>query len=163
MSRHDDDYGNPEPADPVKLQKEVLEYLDSRFGLNKILFENFGLYLGTKGKIYLGPRHLVDKLKIVTLGIMIARADNGIKPTTNLFQIFGNYVTKNYVGLNREQTITYVKGEDMNLGADVSLDNASDGYVLLKYNKIPLGCGFLKGKALRNMMPKAKRLGLKFI
>lgn len=161
MSKYDDDYGNPEPTDPVKLQKEVLEYLNSRFGLTQTLFDDFGLYLGAKGKIYLGPKHLVDKLKIVTLGIMIARADNGIKPTTNLFQTFGKHVTKNYVELNREQTIVYIKGEDMNLNAD--LPHADDGYVLLNYGQIPLGCGFLKGKALRNMMPKAKRLKLKFI
>ncbi|VVC02470.1 Ribosomal RNA small subunit methyltransferase F [Candidatus Bilamarchaeum dharawalense] len=157
---YDDDYGNPEPADPKKIQSEVLAYLYSRFGFDQKLFDNFGLYLGSKGKIYLGPKQLIKEPKIVTLGIMIARADGGIKPTTNLFQIFGKQITKNYIKISKEQAIVYVKGEDMNLG---DIQNASDGYVLIKYGDIPLGCGFLKGHALKNMMPKAKRIGLKYI
>ncbi len=141
-------------------QKQVLDYLQSHFGLEPSLFSDFCFYLTSKGRIYLGPRQIINQPKIVTLGIMIARADSGIKPTTNLFQVFGRHITKNILQLTKEQTIKYVKGEDMILH-DTSA--ASDGYVLLKFNDYPLGCGLLKGKTLKNMMPKAKRLGLKYI
>jgi NOL1/NOP2/fmu family ribosome biogenesis protein len=40
---------------------------------------------------------------------------------------------------------------------------ASDGYVLLVHRDQPLGCGLLRGDSIRNMLPKAKRLELKFI
>jgi NOL1/NOP2/fmu family ribosome biogenesis protein len=145
---------------PKNIQKDVLGYLETRFGLGAENFKDHRLYLASKERLYLGPKFVPDDRKIVTLGILIARASSSIKPTTNLFQLFGGRITKNIILLDKAQTIIFAKGEDLPI---TDPQGATDGYVLLKYGNIPLGCGLLKTGQLKNMLPKAKRLGISFL
>ena len=140
----------------------VLAYLEERFGLGPAHFEGFGLYLASKGRVYLGPRVAISQPRVVTLGLLIARISRAVKPSTNLLQAFGAMVTKNYIELDRIQTISYAKGEDIRLSPE-SVKSASEGYILLRYSGIPLGCGLLNGQEVKNMLPKAKRLELHFL
>jgi NOL1/NOP2/fmu family ribosome biogenesis protein len=147
---------------PKELQRLVLTYLEERFGLESAHFDGFGLYLASKGRVYLGPKNLIGGPRIVTLGLLIARIGGAVKPSTNLLQLFGRKVTRNFIELTREEAISYAKGGDVAL-SDRHVTASTDGYILLRYQYLPLGCGLLKGKTVKNMLPKAKRLELRYL
>lgn len=147
---------------PNEIKENVLEYLDQRFGLSRELFTQFAFYLGTRGRIILGPTKIDPSLKVDTLGLLIARLQANIKPSSNLFLTFGTYVVRNMVDLDREDAITYARGYDLKPDPE-SCRKASDGYVMLRYNGFPLGCGLLKSGHLKNMLPRAKRLELRHL
>ena len=133
--------------------EEVLEYMEERFGIRRERFRDFRLYLGSKGRIFLGPKNVPPKVNPVTIGILAFRTGNSIKPTSNLIQIFGDSIDRNAVELSREEAIAYIRGED--LGQKPS--DATDGYVVLRYRSMTLGIGMLKEGRIRNMLPKARR------
>ncbi len=153
--------GNP----TTLTQSRVLDYLEQRFGLDKSLFLEYSFYLGVKDRLYLGPRSDradMNGMRVATVGLMVARADEHIKPTTNLLQVFGRRIAKSVIDLDKEKAGKFVSGEDIILTpSEIGL--VSEGYVLLRYLGIPLGCGHLKDRAIKNMLPKAKRLKLRFI
>lgn len=144
---------------PDQLKAAVLDYLEGRFGLDPELFSGSGFYLASKGRVYLGPQQSIPKPRIVTIGLLVARVGENIKPTTNLLQAFGRHVKKNSIALSREQTLAYARGEDISPDAG----DATEGYVLLSYEGHPLGCGLLKDGTIKNMLPKAKRTELKYL
>ncbi len=143
-------------------QSLVLDYFKERFGIERHLFKDFSFYGASKGRIFLGPKSLIDKPKPVTAGILIARISRFIKPTTNFFQLYGKFVKKNSVSLTRENATRFIRGEDLELSADKT-SNASDGYVLVTYLDFPLGCSLLKGNRVKNMIPRPKLLDLEFL
>ncbi len=137
----------------------VLDYFEDRFGIAKENFAAFELYKGPKGKIYLGPKDLIQKPDIASLGLLIARAHGTIKPTSNFLQMFGHKASKNIINLSKMEAAAYAKGDDLK----VESVGASDGYVLLRYSNCSLGCGLLKGNIITNLLPKAKRQELKYL
>ena len=147
---------------PQKVLGMVTSYLDERFGIGKEGLEGFGLYLASKGRVYLGPKRAIDKPRIVTLGLLIARVSRSVKPSTNLFQLFGRRISRNYIELDRPQTVAFARGEDVRV-AEAQAASCTEGYVLLRYKGFPLGCGFLQGGAVKNLVPKAKRLELRYL
>lgn len=144
------------------MKKDVLQYFDQRFGISASAFKDFEFYLGSKGRIFLGPKNTINKPEPVSIGLLAARVGNSIKPSTNILQLFGKYATKNIIALTKEQTVKYAKGEDIRFTSK-ELGDISDGYVILSYHDTPLGCGFLKENLVTNMLPKAKRIELKFL
>ena len=136
----------------------IFEYLQERFGIPPDAFKDFQIYGGSKGKVYLGPKKLISKPDIVSLGILVARAESSVKPTTNLLQLFGHLASKNIVRLDKKEAVSFAKGEDLQIK-----DEASDGYVLVKFENNCLGCGLLKENLLINQIPKAKRQQVKYI
>lgn len=146
----------------LKDQEQVLNYFEERFGIQRQLLESFSFYSASKGRIFLGPNNLIDKPKPVTGGILIARISLHIKPTTIFLQFFGKDVTKNVIKLNKERTVRFIKGENLDL-SDNEIQDATNGYVLVTYLDFPLGCGLLKGNQVRNMIPKPKLLELAFL
>ncbi|MEW6722210.1 MAG: hypothetical protein AB1324_03035 [Candidatus Micrarchaeota archaeon] len=159
MRRRDEGGENIQPA---KVKGMVLGYLEERFGLGRELFSGYELYLASKGRVYLGPASVPPNTPIVTLGLMIARVSGSVKPSTNLLQSFGGRITRNAIELSREQTAAYCEGRDVTLEEGQG-ESTSDGFVLLKYLGKPLGCGHRAGNAVRNQLPKAKRLSLRFL
>ena len=160
-SRGADERGGREGRDePPPSSADVLEYLEKRFGLDRALFGGYGLYATSKGRIYLGPKRLVNHPRIATVGLLIARSHGAIKPSTNLLQLFGKHVKKNYVELAKENAAAFIGGADVRLGDGETANPAltTDGYVLVRYLGFSLGCGLLQGAAVKNMLPKAKRL-----
>jgi len=141
---------------------DVLTYLEQRFGLEKAIFSDNGLYATSKGRIYLGPKRLINHPRIATVGLLIARSGGAIKPSTNLLQLFGRQVTKNYVVLSKENASTFIGGNDVKVVAGEK-GEATDGYVLVRYMDFSLGCGMLHGNDVRNMLPKAKRLAVTYL
>ncbi len=147
---------------PKKVLSMVSGYLEERFGIAPGMMAEHGMYLASKGRVYLGPKRVIDKPRIVTLGLLIARVSRSVKPSTNLFQLFGRQIIRNYIDLDRGQTLSFAKGEDVR-AAEGQAASCTDGYVLLRYKGFPLGCGFLQGGAVKNLVPKAKRLELKYL
>ena len=140
----------------------VLSYLSDRFGLDSALFDDYNFYATEKGKVFLGPRRSISRAdKIVSIGLLCFRIDNAIKPTTNLLQIVGNSITKNRLELDQKNAEKYLLGNDLILDKSF-LSNVSDGYILMTYKDHSLGCGLLRGTVIKNQLPKAKRLDVKY-
>jgi len=140
----------------------ALSYLEKRFGIKRDVFKEFSLYAGSKGRIFLGPSAEFDMTLAETVGILIARVQKGLKPSSDLFQLFGKYVTRNGIALTRSQVKSYLRGDNVQLSPR-EIGDASRGYVMLKYLDQPIACGLLKGNWVENVMPKANRLSLDFL
>jgi len=154
--------GTSEVVSPEGTKEKVFSYLEERFGLGRSLFDDYGLYMASKGRIYLGPRRVPDLPKIATIGLLVARVTGAVKPSTNLLQALGKQVTRNIVDATREQAIVYARGTDFKPDSS-AVSGITDGYVLVRYEGASLGCGLLQKGMVKNMLPKAKRLELKFI
>jgi NOL1/NOP2/fmu family ribosome biogenesis protein len=154
--------GGKELIKTSEVKESVIRYLEERFGLSPKIFDGYSLYLGPKCRVYLGPSAVPPSLRIVSPGLLIARADSGIKPSTNLFQLFGKHVIRNTISLPKEKVRDFVLGSDMIISKEL-LGDVSDGYVLIRYLDYELGCAMLKAGVLKNQVPKAKRLALKLI
>jgi NOL1/NOP2/fmu family ribosome biogenesis protein len=135
----------------------VLNYFRERFGIEESSFDDYGLYMGSKGRVFLGPKTLIDKPPIVAPGILIARISETIKPTSNFIQMFAHLAKRNVAAVSKEQAKDFVRG------GDLECDEGSDGYVIVRYGDWPLGCGLLKGKTIKNLLPKSKRQELKYL
>ncbi|MBI4021390.1 MAG: hypothetical protein HY369_04040 [Candidatus Aenigmarchaeota archaeon] len=143
------------PTDGLK--QAVLAYLEERFGLDPRLLTNLHWYAGAKGRVIVGPPALREA---VTIGMAVARVQGSVKPTTQALQLLAASVKKNVVDLDRDQAAAFVRGRDLSLDATPL---ATDGYVLVRYAGLPLGCAHLRGAQLRNMLPKARRLEVDFL
>ncbi len=150
------DYCEPEIRD------EVLDYLELRFGLSKAIFDQFGFYAGPKGRVIVGPKQYDDRLSPDTAGLLIARVHKSVKPTTNLLQIFGSQVRRNFITLSRPQTLKYLQGLDIKPTPE-DIVEATNGYVLLRYDVYSLGCGLYQAHTIKNMLPRAKRIELEYL
>jgi len=139
--------------------KEMLfGYLEKRFGIPASVFAEHEFYAASKGRVYIGPKKAISEPNVVSVGMLAARISRTVKPSTNLLQLFGRHATKNTIKLDRENTLKYVRGEDIEVETD-----ATGGYVLLAYKGSPIGCGFLEKGSVKNLLPKAKRAQLKFL
>ncbi len=134
----------------------VLDYFEERFGIEKSNFDDYGLYMGSKGRVFLGPKKLIDKPPIIAPGILIARISQAIKPTSNFIHMFGHLAKRNVINVTRERAKDFAMGSDLEAEGD-------DGYVIVSYEGKPLGCGLLKEGAIKNLLPKAKRQELKYL
>jgi NOL1/NOP2/fmu family ribosome biogenesis protein len=154
-------------------EESILEYFENRFGIPKGIFSDFRLYSDQKGRVLLGPKNLASQDIAVSVGMQVAKVMNGggwksaepsfkrVKPSTNFLQIFGKHAKKNFISINKEQAKAYIKGEDVILHTVPA--GIDEGYILVKYLDYPLGCGFLKQKELRNVLPKARRMKAEFL
>ena len=83
-----------------KEKKEVLiEYCVERFGISKVIFENYQLYEGSKNKIYLIKELLELRFIPESSGLCIFRFDKTPKPTTNFLQLFSADISKNVLDI----------------------------------------------------------------
>ena len=142
---------------PAKEKEAVLSYLEGRFGLSGNLFAAFSWYAGSKGRVFLGPA--APHVTSLSAGLGIARLSptGAVKPSTTILQLFGQHITKNKVALSKEQAVLYLSGESF------PIETPEEGYVLVIYNNIPLGCALLKAGRLKNMLPKARRSAVQFL
>jgi hypothetical protein len=137
-----------------KEKKQLLKILNERFGIEEDIFKDHQLYSTTKERIYLGPSYIPNELKIVSAGMLIFREN---KPTTNFFQLFGKYIKKNIVEINKEQALDFIEGKD------IEYEGLNQDYILVKYRDYYLGCGLLKENKIKNLVPKVKRLEIFYI
>lgn len=127
-------------------RKDILLYLEDRFGFPKELFENY-LFFKSATNYWMFPKteHLaqIKKLTPEVLGLLfLRRVSQYLKPTSTFIQRFGKYATKNVITLNRE--LLAVLKEEKKVEIELPL---SPGYVIIKDEDWFLGCGlYISGK-----------------
>ncbi len=140
-------------------RKEVLKYLEDRFGIEESHFEGYEILRGVSN-FWLFPKneHLekLRSLQIQTVGLLFLRkVSKYLKPTSVFLQRFGVLAKKNIVVLP-EEIILVLKEKNK---VEIELD-LEPGYVVLKDKNWILGCGlYLPGKLFSYLEPKVlKRL-----
>src|SRR3989338_4157460 len=111
-------------------RKEILGYLEERFGLDRGLFDGLEFFERSKGRIFAVNKDASKYLgltKPVTAGLLFCRAHGSIKPTSNIIQIFGQKATKNVLGLDKELAKQFIQGFDLDVKEAGSCTN---GYVI---------------------------------
>lgn len=141
----------------IEQRERVEQYLSVRFGLEPSLFAPYEMYEASQSRIVLGPRVKFDLRIIDTAGLAIARVYRMVKPSTVLFQTFGYAVIENTVSISGTDAVAYCAGKDFDL-ADRDIGTATDGFIMVACEGLPLGCGLLKGHRLINQLPKIYRL-----
>lgn len=145
--------------DEVK-KNVLLEYCLERFGINPEIWGGYIWYSGSKNKIYLANTLELERIIPESKGICIFRLDKSPKPTTNFLQLFGRYITRNYVELDNENTKKYCRGEDLILENNKAI---IPGFLLMTNKNRFLGCGHWNGKILKNQLPKSKFCKINFL
>ena len=140
-------------------QQAVLDYVEYRFALSPDLFESYGFYSASNGRIFIGPKDQVVTQSVETIGVLIARIQKSVKPSSDLFQMFGKHITRSVIDINSEQLIGYCQGADIDT-VDLCTENIIPGFVMVRYNDIPIGCGLLRESVLENQIPKECRIRL---
>ena len=136
---------------------DILEYCYERFGIMETVFENYNWYIGSKNRIYIGPEE-IERLVPESIGLCIFRLDKTPKPTTNFIQLFGKEITKNIISLDRNQTLAFCGGSDLEI-----INNVEPGFVSINYKNISLGCGHWNGEILKNQIPKSRFCKINFL
>ena len=105
----------------------ILDYCYERFGIIETVFDNYNWYIGSKNRIYIGPEE-IERITPESIGLCIFRLDKTPKPTTNFIQLFGKEITKNIISLDRNQTLAFCGGSDLEI-----INNAEPGFVSINY------------------------------
>lgn len=144
--------------DPERIDL-LREYCLGRFGIEPERLENYKWYIGSKNRVYIGPDEL-ERIRPESIGICIFRLNRTPKPTTNFLQLFGRYATKNVIDIQRDETIEYCNGKNLDLSSEPDVD---PGFVAVRYKNRLLGCGHWDGKVLKNQIPKSRFCKLGFL
>ena len=125
-----------------KEKKEMLiEYCEERFGITKVIFENYQLYEGSKNKIYLIKELLELRFIPESSGLCIFRFDKTPKPTTNFLQLFSTNITKNTLDIGENDLINYCKGNDLQMHSNSN--KIEPGFIAIRYNNNIVGLSLI--------------------
>lgn len=135
-------------------RKEVLRYLEERFGIEASHFENYEILRGVSNFWLFPKTPYLDKLKnlqIQTVGLLFLRqVSKYLKPTSAFLQRFGYLAKKNVISLPEEIILTLKERNKVEIILDLE-----PGYVILKNKNWILGCGlYLPGKLFSYLEPK---------
>ncbi len=140
----------------------IVEALCERFGVSGALFENYSLYMGSKGKVYMRNTHDSEARNAAVIGLHIATVAGAVKPSTNFVQIFGRHFCRNVIPVTSTEARELIAGLN-EFPATSALENVTDGYVALSCDGQSFLCGFLKNGVVQNMLPKSRRRVLEFV
>ena len=144
-----------------KEKKEMLiEYCEERFGISKVIFENYQLYEGSKNKIYLIKELLELRFIPESSGLCIFRFDKTPKPTTNFLQLFSADISKNILDIGKKDLINYCKGNDLQVHS--SSNKIEPGFIAIRYNNSIVGCAHWNKITVRNQLPKSRRFKINY-
>lgn len=135
-------------------RREVLQYLEDRFGIEAFYFEDYEILKGVSN-FWLFPKTIylekLRNLQVQTVGLLFLRkVSKYLKPTSVFLQRFGYLAKKNIVCLSEE--MLSILREKNKVEIELPL---SPGYVILKNNHWILGCGlYLPGKLFSYLEPK---------
>ena len=136
----------------------IEEYFRKRFGIPKNIFSRYWI-LEKKKKYWIASEDVkradLRGLRIEAIGMLLARKNREIKPTTDAVQVFGRFAKKNRIELNEKQFHDLLRGLDIQVKA-----KAEDGYVILFFKQAPVAVGLYRQGRLKNVIPKARRLKL---
>tara|TARA_B100000579_G_scaffold67004_1_gene50111 strand:- start:2152 stop:2607 length:456 start_codon:yes stop_codon:yes gene_type:complete len=144
-----------------KEKKEMLiEYCVERFGISKVIFENYQLYEGSKNKIYLIKELLKLRFIPESSGLCIFRFDKTPKPTTNFLQLFSADISKNVLDIGEKDLINYCKGNDLQVHS--GSNKIEPGFIAIRYNNSIVGCAHWNKITVRNQLPKSRRCKINY-
>ena len=138
---------------------EVISWWSKRFGVPEEVFEPYEFFRTGKGTIWAIRRSGkapggLEGLRYQALGMVIMRMGKfGWKPTTNAIQVFGRYARRNVVDLDERQMRAFVAGEAIR----GPFEGLEEGYVVVRYRGLPLGCGLYRHGVLLSQVPKIRR------
>ncbi|MFQ5606980.1 MAG: hypothetical protein ACE5GA_03460 [Candidatus Zixiibacteriota bacterium] len=147
---------------PAEERARIVSYFSERFGISESLFDGFRFTGASHERVYMVPREMIHHPKQSSAGLNIARLGRGVKPSTNFLQMFNGSILKNRLELTRESAREFIAGDKITFESDET-EKSTDGYVAVAYRGDCLGCGFLRGKVLRNMLPKSHRRRVKYL
>ena len=98
---------------PEEMVLSIKDYLEERFGLDRACFDGYAWYLSPT-KVFLGPAE--PSIEKVTPGLAIVSRGVVPKPTTNLFQLFGNQVTRSIVTVDRATALISNNPDQLSVG-----------------------------------------------
>lgn len=142
----------------VRIEGRVVEdYFFERFGISPEVFRGYSFFESTKSiwtcSATMKPA-LLGLKRIEYPGIRIIRKLKGhiFKPTTYALQLLADRATKNIIVLDRVQTLQLLKE------GKIKIDTASadNGYVIIRYQKDILGCGFYREGLLKGQFPRGR-------
>lgn len=134
----------PEIISPEE-RKDILFYLEERFGINPEIFNNYAMFKGAT-HYWLFPKteyiYFLRKLSPESVGLLFLRKiKNYLKPTSTFLQRFGKFATKNIVELTENQL--KILQESKKIKIELPLE---PGYIILRDGTWILGCGlYLNG------------------
>jgi len=145
-----------------KEAEAMLEFMENRFGIPRNAFAGLEFMDNGKGKIFaMNGRNAVfcNRNNIMSASLPFMRFDGAPKPTSMMIQMFGTLATRGIVHLERSKAKDFAAGFDIN----AKDSECSDGYVIIKYDGFPLGCGLLRNGDIKNQLPKAKRMPVELL
>lgn len=127
-------------------REEIFKYLDERFGISPIYFQNYLILKGATNYWLFPKTPLFPQLKglipeVVGL-LFLRRVSHYLKPTSSFIQRFGRYATKNIVTLTKEELSVFREKNSLEINLELT-----PGYVVVKDENWIIGCGlYLPGK-----------------
>ena len=130
-----------------------MELWRSRFGIPTEAFEGYAFHLRGHN-VWISSSAELPDLRYETIGVRFMSTKGQVwKPTTSALQLFGGRATKNTIDLDPDQAKMYLAGESQSLGADLE-----NGYVVVSYRGMVLGCGLYSRGELVSQLPKERRI-----
>ena len=135
--------------------KPIVKWWKERFGVPEEVFRDFEFYMKGKTNVWAVRKfERIPDLRFDAVGMVVVRfVKGGYKPTMNAVQVFGRWATRNVVDLDGEGVRRFVSGQNVEVEAQVE-----DGYVIVRYRGLPVGCGLYRNGVLKSLVPKDRRI-----
>ncbi len=135
--------------------KSIVRWWVERFGVPEDLFRDLEFYMKGKTNVWAVRKfERIPSLRYDAVGMVVVRMVKGsYKPTTNAVQVFGRWATKNVVDLDEEEVRRFISGLSVEVEAPVE-----EGYVIVRYRGLPVGCGLYRRGVLKSLVPKDRRI-----
>jgi hypothetical protein len=126
--------------------KKTLNYLFSRYGINKDYFNNF-LFICNNNKLFIITKdkqeiiqEILKKKDVVNIGVELFCDIKKMIPCSLGFCVIdANVVKQNYVVFNRQLVVDYLAGKKISINDVVKKNILSKGYVICLYNNNVVG------------------------
>jgi len=129
-----------------KTKNKLINYLDSRFGIDKYTLENYMFIIkGNSVSIIVSDKKeiiqkMINSNFVKNIGIEIFSNYKDYVPSSLGFGIFKKQEIKNnFVVLDRTQTNNYFKNKEINISEIKDKNLLSSGYVICIYNNQIIG------------------------
>ncbi len=136
-----------------------LEFICCLYGIERELFDPFEYLRRGKRTIYLRNKdHHADLgLNLLFTGMPFLRIKMRIPKLTTVAALkFGDFATRNIARINREQELSYWKGESFKLKDEQIVDFDRPANIILKAQDLVIGMGFLNSQfEVESLAPKA--------
>jgi hypothetical protein len=143
-----------------KQKHKIINYFNSRYGINKEFFNNYLLIKKNKIVSIISNFNLEEKyikeinknneLNIKNIGLEIIADLKKLIPSSLGVTIFSFKDIKfNYIEINRSKAISYFKKENFTLNDCINKNILSNGYILVVYNKKIIGSAYLENNKIK--------------